>query len=65
MNIAIIEEKRKLKRITVTELCDAVGIERSTYYKYLKDPDSMKISTWQKLVNYLGMTLAERKSTLE
>jgi len=65
MNIGIIEEKRKQKRITVTELCDGVGIERTTYYRLLKHPDSMKISTWYSIVSYLGMTQAERKQSLE
>ena len=65
MNIGLIEEKRKQKRITVTELCEAIGIERSTYYRLLDNPDSMKISTWYKIVAYLGMTMAERKKTLE
>jgi len=65
MNIGIIEEKRKQKRITVTELCDGVGIERTTYYRLLKNPDSMKISTWNGIVSFLGLTQAERKQSLE
>lgn len=64
MNIEIIEEKRKEKRITVSELCKAVDIERSTYYKYLKDPDSMRFVTWHKIVEFLGMTKAEREKSL-
>ena len=65
MNIGIIEEKRKQKRITVTELCESVGIERTTYYRLLKYPDSMKISTWYKIVSFLGLTQQERKQSLE
>ena len=65
MNIGIIEEKRKQKRITVTELCDSVGIDRTTYYRILKDPDSMKISTWYSIVSFLGLTQLERKQSLE
>ena len=65
MNIGIIEEKRKQKRITVTELCDGVGIERTTYYRILKNPDSMKISTWYSIVSFLGLTQLERKQSLE
>lgn len=65
MNIGIIEEKRKQKRITVTELCEAVGIERTTYYRLLKHPDSMKISTWYDIVSFLGLTQIERKQSLE
>lgn len=65
MNIGVIENKRKQKRITVTELCEAAGIDRTTYYRLLKDPDSMKISTWYKIVTYLGMTMLERKESLK
>lgn len=65
MNIGIIEEKRKQKRITVTELCEAAGIDRTTYYRLLKDPDSMKISTWDKIATFLGMTQMERKESLK
>lgn len=65
MNIGIIEEKRKQKRITVKELCDSVGIERTTYYRILKNPDSMKISTWYSIVSFLGLTQIERKQSLE
>jgi len=65
MNIDVIEEKRKQKRVTVTELCEAVGIERSTYYRLQKYPDTMKISTWHKIVDFLGLTQAERKLTLQ
>ena len=65
MNIDVIEEKRKQKRVTVTELCEAVGIERSTYYRLQKFPDTMKFSTWHKIVDFLEMTQAERKATLQ
>lgn len=65
MNLGIIEDKRKQKRITITELCEAVGIERSTYYRLLENPDSMKISTWDKIASYLGMTQLERRKSLE
>ena len=65
MNIGIIEEKRKQKRVTVTELCEAVNIDRTTYYRLLENPDSMKISTWYKIVSYLGLTQVERKKSLE
>ena len=65
MNIGVIENKRKQKRITVTELCKAAEIDRTTYYRLLKDPDSMKFSTWYKIVTYLGMTMLERKESLK
>lgn len=65
MNIDIIEEKRKQKHITVTELCKNADIDRTTYYRLLRDPDAMKFSTWHKIVEFLGMTQAERKQTLQ
>ena len=65
MNINIVEEKRKLKRISVTALCKEVGINRTTYYKYLKEPSSMRIDTFFKIADYLGMTVKERKESLK
>ena len=65
MNFQMIDEKRKEQRYTVTEFCKQIGIDRTTYYKYLEDPDTMKISTWYKMVNLLGMTMAERKESLK
>ena len=65
MNINIVEEKRKLKRISVTALCKEVGINRTTYYKYLKEPSSMRIDTFFKIADYLGMTVQERKESLK
>ena len=65
MNIQMIDEKRKEQRYTVTEFCKQVGIDRTTYYKYLEDPDTMKISTWYKMVTLLGMTMAERRESLQ
>lgn len=64
MNFQVIEAKRKKERITVTELCDKVGIDRSTYYKMLRDPDRTKVSTWQKIADELQMTPEERIDSL-
>ena len=64
MNIDVIEEKRKKNRVTITELCKAVDIERSTYYRLLKKPDTMKFSTWQKIADFLCLTQSERKAAL-
>lgn len=64
MNIQMIDAKRKEQRYTVTEFCKQIGIDRTTYYKYLEDPDTMKISTWYKMVTLLGMTMAERRESL-
>lgn len=65
MNFQVIDNKRKALRYTVTDFCDQIGIDRTSYYKYLQDPSSMKISTWEKMVQLLGMTAAERKESLK
>lgn len=65
MNINIIEEKRKRKRISITEMCKAAEIDRTTYYKYMRNPDMMRISTWVKITDFLGMTLQEKKESLK
>ena len=64
MNFQVIDDKRKAKRYTVTELCDLAGIDRTSYYIYLKDPGKMRISIWEKLVKILEMTEAERRASL-
>lgn len=64
MNIQIIDDKRKELRYTVTEFCNQVGIDRTTYYKLLDNPDRMKISTWKKMVELLELNATERKATL-
>lgn len=64
MNIQIIDDKRKALRYTVTEFCNQIGIDRTTYYKFLQNPDSMKISTWKKMVELLEMNATERKESL-
>ena len=64
LNINIVEEKRKLKRISVTALCKEVGINRTTYYKYLKEPSSMRIDTFFKIADYLGLTVRDKKNCL-
>ncbi len=65
MNILIIEQKRIKKRITVKELCEAVGIDRATYYNIKKNPDNIKLSTWRKIADYLEMSQADRKASLK
>ena len=64
MNIQMIDNKRKEQRYTVTEFCRQVGIDRTTYYKLLENPDSMKISTWNKIADLLKLNMAERKECL-
>lgn len=65
MNFQIIDDKRKALRYTVTELCGLVGIDRTSYYMYLKNPEKMRISTWEKIVDVLGMTEVERRASLK
>ena len=65
VNFGIIEDIRKQKRVTVTELCEAAGIDRATYYRLQKNPDAMKFSTWHRIVDFLGMTKAEKQKTLQ
>lgn len=64
MNIQIIDQRRTEKRISVKELCEAVGIDRSTYYNLLKNPESMKLATWRKIADYLELSTADRKASL-
>lgn len=65
MNIQMIDSKRKEQRWTVTEFCKQIGVDRTTYYRFLDDPDSMKISTWNKIADLLKLTVAERKECLK
>lgn len=65
MNIQIIDDKRKEQRYTVTEFCKQIGIDRTTYYKLLENPDNMKISTWQRIADLLGLSVSERKECLK
>ena len=65
VNIKMIDDKRKEQRWTVTAFCESVGIDRTTYYKYLENPDVMSIGTWEKMVTLLNFTKAERTSCLK
>lgn len=60
----MIDAKRKEQRYTVTEFCRKIGIDRTTYYYILKNPDSMKISTWRKIADLLQLSVSERKECL-
>ena len=65
VNIQMIDNKRKEQRYTVTEFCKQIGIDRTTYYNFLKNPESMKISTWNKIADLLNLTVAEKKECLK
>lgn len=65
MDIQMIDNKRKEQRYTVTEFCKQIGIDRTTYYNLLKNPDSMRISTWQRIADLLDLSVSERKECLK
>lgn len=65
MDIQMIDSKRKEQRYTVTEFCKQIGIDRTTYYNFLKNPDSMKISTWNRIADLLDLSVSERKECLK
>ena len=65
MNIQMIDDKRKEQRFTVTEFCRQIGIDRTTYYKILENPDSLKVSTWTKMADLLNLSASERKECLK
>lgn len=60
MNIELIEQKRLEKNLTVTALCELAGIDRSTYYKAMEEPQNIRYSTVSKLVKALRLNAAEK-----
>lgn len=60
MNFDIIEKKRRLQNIPVARLCRLAKIDRSTYYKLLKNPDSATFSTVSKLAKAVDLSVTER-----
>lgn len=64
MNFQVIEAKRKKERLTVKELCENAEIDRTTYYKMKKNPDSMRVSTFRKIADALNMTDEEKMDSL-
>ena len=65
VNIQLIDEKRKEQRWTVTAFCEKIGIDRTTYYNFLKNPESMKISTFKKIAMLLHMNATEQREVLK
>lgn len=59
MNFSIIDRKRKEKRYTITEFCNLLGIDRTTYYIYMKNPSQMSVSTLMKFAKTLSLTKKE------
>lgn len=64
MNFELIDNKRKQLRYTVTAFCEEVGIDRTTYYLIQKDPESIRVSTLNKMADVLNLTKAERKQLI-
>ena len=60
MDLELMDLKRRVKGMTVMELCSAIDVDESTYYKWRTDPDRMKLSTANKIASVLGMTDRER-----
>ena len=54
-----IEEIRKQKEISVTELCEKAGISRRTYYRWLNKERNPKFSTIRKVCEVLNIDFAE------
>lgn len=57
----LIEAKRNKQHLTVEELCKAIEVDVSTFYKWKTDPNRMKLSTVRKIADVLNFTLAEKK----
>lgn len=64
MNFDVIEQKRKDKNLTITNLCSQAGIDRSTYYRMKDDARNIRFSTVTKLVSVLKLSAAERNKLL-
>ena len=53
-----IEKVRLEKWMTVTELCNGIGIQRTTYYKWVKGERKPKIDKIVKMCEVLGIDFA-------
>ena len=54
-----IEEIRKQREITVTDLCKKAGVSRRVYYKWLNKETTPKIANIAKVCEVLGIDFAE------
>ena len=54
-----IEEIRRQREITVTDLCKKAGISRRVYYKWLNKETTPKIANIVKVCEVLGIDFAE------
>jgi DNA-binding phage protein len=60
MNFKIIDQKRRDKNLTISELCRQANINRKTYYKALENPAGVRFSTADKLAKTLKLNAAEK-----
>ncbi|MBQ8659379.1 MAG: TetR/AcrR family transcriptional regulator [Bacilli bacterium] len=58
--LSLLEEKR-IKDVTVLELCSKANINRTTFYKYYKDIDDLVNQMEEILINELEQNIAEIK----
>ena len=54
-----IDEIRRQKGISVTELCKKAGVSRRVYYKWLNKETTPKIANIVKVCEVLGVDFAE------
>lgn len=60
MDFLQIDDKRRAKRLTVVQLCEKIGVNESTYYKWKENPGRMKADMLVKIANALDMTEQEK-----
>ena len=60
MDFLKIDDKRRAKRLTVLQLCEKIGVNESTYYKWKENPGRMKADTFIKIVDALDMSDQEK-----
>ena len=60
MNFNKLDEKRIENRFSVTQFCQLVGIDRSSYYNYMANPDTIKVSTLEKMFDVLSLSKKDR-----
>lgn len=54
-----IEQVRKEKNISVTELCNIIGVQRTTYYKWLNKERKPKIDKILGMCKVLNIDFAQ------
>lgn len=50
-----LEYRRKKKKVSVDELCEAIGISRSAYYRKCKGVTEFTLSEIQGIIDYLEL----------